>query len=305
MNNDHIPASEPLEVEAPKKSFFSRLRMAIQKFQHILFPKAKEPEEFFEKQLLEYETWLGSDIKILFSNLLKLKDLTVSDIMVPRANIVAVDVNTPIDELMQLFMQKPHSRIPVYRETLDDVMGMVHIRDILPWWKGEEAFSLPDHLREVLFISPSMRIIDLLVQMRHLRVHMALIVDEYGGTDGLVTIENLLEEIVGDIEDEHDEMESLLFEKMSDDTYITDARLEVEDFESEVGTFVGEEGDDIETLGGLVYSIVGRIPSRGEIISHPEGIEFEVLDADPRRIKRLRVHLSKDFIENNQQNEES
>lgn len=291
--------------EFKKKSFFTRLRYACRNFWHALFSSdQKTVGTYFETLFDEQEAWLGSDVKILMSNILKLKDLTVSDIMIPRANIVGVEATTSIEDLMQTFIHKSHSRIPVYRETLDDVIGMVHIRDILPWWHGEDDFALIDHLREVLFISPSMRILDLLVQMRHLRLHMALIVDEFGGVDGLVTIEDLIEEIVGEIEDEHDDGDNLLFEKVTENTYITDARLEVENFEEEVGTFVGEEAEDVETLGGLVYAVVGRIPGRGEIISHPAGLEFEVLDADPRRIKRLRVHLSSEFLENHQNEEE-
>jgi len=183
-----------------------------------------------------------------------------------------------------------HSRIPVYRETLDDAIGMVHIKDVLAWRGEEESFELAKIVRRVLFVAPSMRVLELLLEMRVKRSHMALVVDEFGGVDGLVTIEDLVEEIVGEIEDEHDHDREPNLVRRPDGAIDADARAEIERLESEFGPILSEdEREDIDTLGGLVFSLAGRVPIRGELIRHPSGVEFEVLEADPRRIRRLRV----------------
>jgi CBS domain containing-hemolysin-like protein len=234
---------------------------------------------------------LGRDESSLLLNILKLGDLTAYDVMVPRADIVAVPADVTLDALVRLLVSQGHSRLPIFRDTLDDVIGMVHIKDVLACVAGEREYSLPAIAREVLFVAPSMRALDLLLQMRLSRVHMALVVDEFGGIDGLVTIEDVVEEIVGDIEDEHDVAEGPKLVARPDGTLVADARTTIEEFEDKVGPVLTaeEREQDIDTLGGLVFSLTGRVPSRGELIGHPSGIAFEVLDADPRRVKRLRV----------------
>jgi CBS domain containing-hemolysin-like protein len=228
--------------------------------------------------------------RALLGNILKLHELTAGDVMVPRADIVAVENLLSLDELLQVISKEAHSRMPVYRESLDDVIGMVHIKDVLAWWGRSTEFHIAKILRPVLFIAPSMRVLDLLLKMRATRHHMALVVDEFGGIDGLVTIEDLVEEIVGEIQDEHDVTEQPMIEEMGGGVLIADARLSIEEFEARVGALLGdEERGDIDTLGGLVAALAGRVPARGEVIKHPSGLEFEVIDADPRRIKRLRV----------------
>lgn len=229
--------------------------------------------------------------RLLLGNILKLREQTAHDVMVPRADIVAVEAKTPFRDLVQMFCREGHSRMPVYRGTLDDVLGMVHIKDVLTAVNAERAPPLGRLVRKMLFVSPSIRVMDLLLEMRLKRTHMALVVDEYGGIDGLVTIEDLVEEIVGDIEDEHDLEEEPGLVVRPDGVIEADARTAIEDFESQVGpVLTEEEREDVDTLGGLVFFLAGRIPSRGELIAHPSsGIEFEVVDADPRRIKRLRV----------------
>lgn len=230
-----------------------------------------------------------SDELIMFRNVLRLRHLAARDVMVPRADIAAVAIDTSLAELVAQMSNTAHSRMPVYRNNLDDVIGMIHIKDVLDCWDSSEPFQLSSLVRRVLFVAPSMPILELLLQMRASRIHMALVVDEFGGIDGLITIEDLVEEIVGEIEDEHDEAPPSVVER-PDGSYFVDARVEIGDFESRVGRFLSdEERDDVDTLGGLVFSIADRIPSRGEVIRHDSGIEFEVLDADPRRIKRLRV----------------
>jgi CBS domain containing-hemolysin-like protein len=233
----------------------------------------------------------GGEERILLRNILKLRDKSVHDVMVPRADIVAVDVSTPAADLVRLMSETAHSRLPVYRETLDNVVGMVHIKDVVAALERKEGFRLQDLVRRILFIAPSMPILELLLKMRVSRVHMALVVDEFGGIDGLVTIEDLVEEIVGEIEDEHDYDLPPTLTRRDDNIYEVDARLAVEEFENAVGAVLTEDErkEDIDTLGGLVSYLAGRVPGRGEVIRHSSGLEFEVLDADARRVKRLRV----------------
>ncbi|MBI4185178.1 MAG: HlyC/CorC family transporter [Proteobacteria bacterium] len=227
----------------------------------------------------------------LVANIRKLRDLTVADVMVPRADIVAVEAGTSFAELVALIAEKAHSRLPVYRESLDEVIGMVHIKDVLGWVGRADAFRLDAVLRRPLFVAPSMPAPDLLVEMREKRTHMALVVDEYGGIDGLVTIEDLVEEIVGDIQDEHDVSEGPMLVARADGGLDADARCPIEELEALIGRFLTEEerAEDIDTLGGLVVSIAGRVPARGELVAHGSGLEFQVTEADPRRIRRLIV----------------
>lgn len=226
----------------------------------------------------------------LLSNILELRNVTAYDVMVPRADIVAVEAGVGAQELIELFTKCGHSRLPVYRGTLDDVIGMVHIKDVLAVARVDKPFQLSRIVRRVLFVSPAMRVMDMLVEMRLKRTHMALVVDEYGGIDGLVTIEDLVEQIVGEIEDEHDQDTEPDMVVREDGVIEADARTSIEEFEDAVGhVLTDEEREDVDTLGGLVFFVAGRVPSRGELIGHPSGLEFEVVDADPRRIKRLRV----------------
>ncbi len=246
------------------------------------------------EELIEQEDTANSEAgeEIVFlRNVLRLRDLAASDVMVPRADIVSVEIDTPLDELTSLMSGSAHSRMPVYRETLDDAVGMVHIKDVVAWRGSDEAFTIGEILRHILFVAPSMPILELLLQMRVSRIHMALVVDEFGGTDGLVTIEDLVEEIVGEIQDEHDPDVEPMMADRPDGSIEADARVAIADFETRIGALLtpAERQADIDTLGGLVFTLAGRVPSRGEIIRHPSGAEFEVLDADPRRIKRLRV----------------
>ncbi|WP_085902551.1 hemolysin family protein [Kiloniella majae] len=237
-------------------------------------------------------TPIGEDERVMLGNILKLRHLTCSDVMVPRADIIAVDLDTSIGDLIDMMSRAGHSRLPVFRETLDDVIGMVHIKDVLEYSKGARNPNLASIVRRVLIIAPSMRAIDLLLEMRMSRVHMALIVDEFGGIDGLVTIEDLVEEIVGEIEDEHDTDEGPRLYPRPDGSFIADARCPIGELEEKIGPILTDEerDEDIDTLGGVVFWLADRVPARGELIEHEEtAVMFEVLDADPRRIKRLKV----------------
>ena len=234
---------------------------------------------------------IGSHERVMLRNILKLRLLTAYDVMVPRADIAAVDISTGLEAVTEAMSAKGHSRVPIYRGNLDDVVGFVHIKDVLAAAQNEGEFNLASLTRGVLFVAPSMRVLDLLLQMRLSRVHLALVVDEFGGTDGLITIEDLVEEIVGEIEDEHDEEEGPRLVRWTDGSLVADARVDVEEFEEAFGVVLteAEREEDIDTLGGLVASIAGRVPTRGELILHPSGVSFEIMEADPRRIKRLRV----------------
>lgn len=233
---------------------------------------------------------IDSHERLLLGNILHLRDVTAYDVMIPRADITAVDVSTTLSDLADVLQRCNHSRLPVYRDTLDEVLGMIHIKDILPILAKGRDVDLRHLLRRVLFVSPAIRVLDLLLEMRLKRVHMALVVDEYGGIDGLVTIEDMIEQIVGEIEDEHETDSEPEMVLGGDGTLTADARVLLEDFEERFGAaFTEEEKEDTDTLGGLVFRLIGRVPLRGELISHPTGLEFEVVDADPRRIRRLRV----------------
>ncbi|MCI5044492.1 MAG: hemolysin family protein [Aquisalinus sp.] len=219
----------------------------------------------------------------------------VVDVMIPRADIIAVEENILLTELLKVFSEAGHSRLPVFRGDLDDPIGIVHIRDlvgILAEPKQEKIAGpqpiLEQLVRKVLYVPPSMPITDLLLRMQANRIHMALVIDEFGGTDGLVTIEDLVEEIVGDIQDEHDEEGASFLKLLSPDVWEANARLPMEELEEAVGIKLEIDGDEVDTLGGLVFSLAGRVPLRGEVLRHHEGVEFEVLEADPRRIRKIK-----------------
>ncbi len=234
--------------------------------------------------------------RVLIANVLNLNTVTVADTMVPRADISAVEVTTPLNEVSAAMTRQSHSRLPVYHGTLDEVIGMIHIKDVLRTLElangGKRRGGLRKLVRTVMFVAPSMRVLDLLLQMRKGRIHMALVVDEYGGIDGLVTIEDLVEEIVGEIEEEHEAAAAPRLETNADGTLIVDARLPIEEFEARVGPVLAgtEDAGDVDTLGGFVSVLAGRVPVRGELVVHDAtGLEFEVVEADPRRVKQIRV----------------
>ena len=253
-------------------------------------------EEVIEESERETQE-LTTQERLMFANLLTFGELAVSDVMVPRADIVAVEEETPFADVVALFREAQHSRLPIYRETLDDPLGMLHIKDVFALietgadgqlrWPPTPIAKLK---RDVLFVPAAMPALDLLLKMQATRIHLALVVDEYGGTDGLVSIEDLVEEIVGDIDDEHDVEEEPEIVPLPDGNFTADARVELEDFKERTGIDLTgtDTEEDVDTLGGVVAAALGRVPVRGEVVSHG-GVEFEVLEADPRRVKRLRI----------------
>ena len=227
----------------------------------------------------------------LVRNALSFGELRADDVMVPRADIKGVEATSSLREVVKTMQSSNHSRLVVYRDNLDDVLGVVHVKDLLPFWGDGESFAVEQVMRPLLVVPPSMRVLDLLLEMRLTRKRMAVVVDEFGGTDGLVTIEDLVEEIVGELEDEHGRVSQPQLVEHADGTIEADGRVYLEELEAKLGIelLTGEDRDEADTLGGLIFTLVDRVPTRGEIVTHPSGLEFEVLDADPRRIKRVRI----------------
>lgn len=247
-------------------------------------------EEYIEENSGNDNPSISAHEKNLITNVLELRDITAADIMVPRADIVAVSKDTTQEELFALLGELQYSRIPVYNNTLDNVLGSIHVKDIICAVARGEAVNVQKLIRDVPIVSPAINLLDLLLQMRMTRKHMVLVIDEFGGIDGLVTIGDIIEAIVGTIDDEHDPNQQPNITENPDGTIIADARYNLEDFEKRFGKmFTKDEKEDNDTLGGLVISIAGRVPARGEIIKHDAGITFEVIDADPRRVNALRI----------------
>jgi CBS domain containing-hemolysin-like protein len=305
LSDDELPAiGDPVPEEEP--SWLERLLAR--------FGLGEEPDlrEVIEDALARGKEAGGDTFsaqeRAMLRNILRFGKLTVEDVMVPRADIIAVEDTITIAELLRVFREAEHSRLPVYNETLDDPRGMIHIRDLMSWIttaaeKDETTLDLAavdlgktigaiNIVREILYVPPSMPVLDLLLRMQSSRLHLALVVDEYGGTDGLVSIEDLIEEVVGEIDDEHDVAEEPLIREDPRHGFVADARTPIETLEQRFGIELlsPEQEEDIDTIGGLVFALAGRIPARGERVHHPSGIEFEVLDADPRLIKKLRIH---------------
>jgi CBS domain containing-hemolysin-like protein len=227
----------------------------------------------------------------MLRNLLHFGDETAGDICVTRGDIMAVPNDISFDELVRAFVDAGHSRLPVYSESLDDVVGMVHIKDVfLANVDLARDRSLQALMREPLFVPESMGAIELLARMRAERIHLAIVVDEFGGTEGLVTIEDVVEEIVGDIEDEHDDAEAAMLTLLEDGVWEADARIELEELAQTVDRRLSSDEDEVDTLGGLMFLLAGHIPAKGECVTHPSGWKLEAVDSDPRRIIRVRLH---------------
>ncbi len=261
--------------------------------------------------------------RAMLNNILRLREVRVDDVLIPRSDIIAVEIQTPLGELLELFESSGHSRMPVYAENLDDPRGMVHIRDAVAYIAqtasvkkatrrgADKKAGAPQGLdlskvnllktiselnliRKVLFVPHSMPASELMTRMRDSRIQMALVIDEYGGTDGLVSLEDIVEMVVGNIEDEHDD-EAVMITKTGEGVFIVDARAELDEVASVIGEdfVVGEIGDDVDTLGGLITAVIGRVPPRGEVVQAVDGFEFHVLEVDPRRIRKVRIVQTK------------
>ena len=264
-----------------------------------LFLQRSDDERLREQieELIEEENGredeLPSDLneRVLLSNILKLRDMTAYDVMVPRADIIAVESGIKKDDLLKVYADTPRSRLPVYNGTLDDIIGTVHMKDFLGQIANGTRYNLSKITREVPIISPAMAVLDLLIQMRETRNHMALVVDEYGGIDGVVTLGDVIEAITGEIDDIYDDEVAPMIKDDSNGVMIADARLPINEFEEKIGMDVldDDEREEIDTIAGFVFSLAGRVPTKGEIIEHPDGFVFDVLEGDTRRIKKIRI----------------
>ena len=253
-------------------------------------------EEVIEEHQGSGDEKLAPEERVILHNVLSFGDTKVSDIMIPRTDIVAVPENISLDALKSHIIEQRHTRTPVYQDTLDHVLGFLHVKDLIPMMAGDRPYNVRVHLRQMLFVPPSMKILDLLARMRAAGSHMAIVVDEHGGTDGLVTMEDVVEEIVGEIHDEHDEDETQheRIQRINDKMIEVSARIRIEYLEKHLGlNLVSEDdADQFDTLAGMVSALAGRVPARGEFIAHHSGVRFEVVEADPRRIHKLRLHLA-------------
>ena len=266
---------------------------------HLLFGDEAEPtlREEIEEAIDEAEEAgpiagdLTSAERQMLRNLLHFGEQTAGDICVTRGDIIAVPSGISFDELVRAFADAGHSRLPVYGESLDAVVGMVHIKDVfMASVDATRDRSIGALMRDPLFVPESMGVIELLARMRSQRMHLAIVVDEFGGTEGLVTIEDVVEEIVGEIEDEHDEAERGMLTMLDEGLWEADARLELEELAQAVDARLSSVDDEVDTLGGLVFLLAGHIPSKGECVTHPSGWKLEAIDSDPRKIIRVRLH---------------
>ncbi len=289
------PEVNPALFAADTSNFVKKAMSKLAKFFNFKSEPASLEEEVADL-IDEHDptgTQVGSQERNILHNVLGISDTTLSDVMVPRPDIAAVDYKASLDELKNIIIDKNHTRMPVFKDSLDNVVGFIHIKDLVSYLGAgaKKSFSMQEILREILFVSPSMKVIDLLIKMQAKRVHMALVLDEYGGTDGLVTLEDLVEEIIGEIEDEHDVLADALITKIDNSSFEVNARISVSDLANKlhVELITGDEAEEFETLGGLIFYMLGYVPIKGEVIKHKAGIQFEVLEADPRKVSRLLV----------------
>jgi magnesium and cobalt transporter len=268
----------------------------------VLFPEKRKRRLWrllFKKRVMAEviaspaETAMAQSELTLHENIIKLRNLEIYDVMVPRADIIAFEVETEATEILKTAREKTHSRFPVYRESLDDTLGYVQVKALFDAYHQHQEFNLEKICEKPLFIVPSMRVLDLLLQMRYSKIYLAMVVDEYGGVDGLVTIEDLMEAILGTVgNDTNGTSPNIIVQ--ANGTFLIDCRTELEELEEKLGiklTLEPSERDDIDTVGGLIFYHAGRVPSRGEIIGIEEGVEFSVVDADPRRVKWVRAKI--------------
>ena len=248
-------------------------------------------EDYMEDDADTAQTSIARHERLLISNILKLRDMTAVDAMIPRADIIAIDIETTQQDLLGILSEKQYSRFPVYKQSMDNIIGTIHIKDILSALAKGDKVNIRELIRDVPVIAPSMPVLDLLMEMRHSRRHMAIVIDEYGGVDGLVTVGDIIEAIIGEISDEHDQDEEPQMTERADGTVVVDARVLLEELEESYNIrFPEEDSEDIDTIGGYVSSLSGRVPARGEVIKDSDmNLEFEILDADPRRICKLRI----------------
>lgn len=293
-NDNNESSHTGKSVTAYDKS--SRLQLAVKWFRHKMTGRGEGGikeiiEEALEEQESANDLTISEEEKTLLKNMIHFGELTVRDIMVPRAEIMALKRDCSFDELKKHAIEIGHTRIPVFDESLDKIDGFIHVKDLFPYLASEQNFDIGAALREILFVPPSMRIVDLLLKMRISGCHIAIVVDEYGGTSGMVTMEDLFEEIVGEIQDEHDEaIEDRMIRRIGDHVIEADARVQIDKLEEILGERINrDEEDDFDTLGGYIFSTLGRVPVKGEVLKLHPRFKFEIQSADPRRIRQVRI----------------
>ena len=241
-----------------------------------------------KSQAESYDVDLSKKEKSILSNILSINKFKVGDAMIPRASIIAVQQNYSFEEITNIINKESHSRMPVYRKDLDDILGMVHIKDIIRFSRSQsETFDIKSILREILFVPPTMPVMNLLLKMQATKLHMALVIDEHGGTDGLITIEDVIEEIVGEIEDEHDKDDDFNFKRINTNTFEVKAEMTIDEFNKETNFNISN--DEVDTIGGYIFSKINRVPFTGEVINIENQYQFEIIDADPRKIKKIKI----------------
>jgi len=315
MSDTDSSSGNPL-TDARKDSLWRRIRSRFGRGREMGLRESLEGALESHEAQNPGET-VREEAKSMMLNIIEFSRLRVDDVMVPRVDIVAIDEADTMHDLLEKFIDANHSRVPVYRETLDGITGMIHVKDFMRWMTARGAkkrrtkagrlplagisiaaaeLSTPVKQaglnRNVLFVPPSMPATDLLIRMQASHTHLAIVIDEYGGTEGLVSIEDLVEVIVGDISDEHDTDEDLEIKPIEDGRYCADGRVDISELERllNVDLLSDEDEEEADTLAGLVFKIAGRVPTRGEIIRHESGLEFEILESDPRRVKQLRIN---------------
>ena len=296
------PESETPSSSSKKIGLLAKIRNLVIKPKNDADGLREVLEDYIEELDDDnHDTAIAVHEQSLISNILQLRKTTVIDVMIPRADIAAIKVNSDQNNLMELLSEYQFSRIPVYEETLDDVLGTIHIKDILSVVASKKSLNLKSLIRPVPIVSPSLPVLDLLLKMQSDKKHMVMVVDEYGGIDGLVTIGDVIEAIVGEFDDEFDKDDDPEIIQQDDGSVIADARVDIEDFEDVYGNILSEEErEEVDTLGGLVFYTASRIPARGEVIKHDSGMVFEILQADQRRISSLRIcNIPKSIKTNN------
>ncbi|MGB3503221.1 MAG: hemolysin family protein [Mesorhizobium sp.] len=304
------PLSPAARPSAPRGSVFEGLKQLFRRGDKSL---REDLEDALSDTTPEADAFSPGE-RAMLNNILRLREVRVEDVMIPRPDIKSIEISTPLDKVLEMFEEWGHSRVPVYSETLDDPRGMIHIRDVMSYITrtakqkkgrsrravteldlGQVDLKLPvgelGITRPVLFVPASMLASDLMARMQASRTQMALVIDEYGGTDGLASLEDIVEMVVGDIEDEHDDDEETMINETGDGVFVVDAKAEIDDVAEKIGSdfAVGEHGEYVDTIGGMIFSTLGRIPVRGEVVRAVPGFEIHVLDADPRRVKRVRI----------------
>ncbi len=291
-DEDGEPGAGEVRTNGNQTGIFQRLLGWLGLRKHNESSLREAVEEVLEEHEEYTDEGLDPEEKSLIKNILHFGEIEVSDVMIPQSEMVTVEHDISQQELLQVFTEHRHTRLPVYKDSIDNIVGFLHVKDMLPVLAGTVKFSMDKLLRKILFVPPSMRIADLLVQMRQSAVHMAIVVDEYGGTSGLVTLEDLFEEIVGEIQDEHDDGdEEPSFSWTDDGDVVVDASVRIDKLESDLDiNLLNGEDEDFDTLGGLIFSVIGRVPRKGEKVDIVNsGITIEILDADERRINRVRL----------------